>query len=118
MSGLCGNSIAPLSELRTGEGTAARYMPYPARLTILRAVTPLVEAVDVELNSEICRDVVGLCREHAKPVILSVHDFTSTPPSEELTRCIETGKSRRWRYHQTLDDGDDARGHVATSSSS
>jgi 3-dehydroquinate dehydratase-1 len=63
-----------------------------ARLDILRAVSPWVDAIDIELDTEIRADVVTLCREHAKPVIVSVHDFNGTPSREELTRLIYIGK--------------------------
>ena len=56
-----------------------------ARLALYRAILPHVQAIDVELfSTAIVWSVIEAAREHKKPVILSFHDFTSTPAREDL----------------------------------
>ncbi|MBF0591951.1 MAG: type I 3-dehydroquinate dehydratase [Nitrospirae bacterium] len=65
------------------------------RLEILSLVTPLSDAVDIEINSAIAPDVIKLVKEAGKTVITSYHDFKRTPPLKELdaiiARCKEAG---------------------------
>lgn len=55
------------------------------RLALYEAVLPHVDAVDVELSSVAIRDaVVAAAHLHAKPVILSFHDFQGMPTRADL----------------------------------
>ncbi len=63
------------------------------RLLLYRELTPLVDAVDVELASTIARDVVGVAKKKGKKVVLSYHDFGSTPDDRRLRSLV--GRARR-----------------------
>lgn len=62
-----------------------------ARLALYEAVIPAVDAVDVELASEIREPVLSAARARRIPVIVSHHDFERTPPDGELLASIERG---------------------------
>jgi 3-dehydroquinate dehydratase-1 len=62
------------------------------RLAILTAIAPSVDAIDVELNAAIRDRAVALARRHDKRVILSSHDFATTPSDAALLRTIQNGK--------------------------
>lgn len=56
-----------------------------ARLELYKAILPQVDAVDVEWSSaSIATHVVSAARALGKPVVLSFHDFTCTPPLKTL----------------------------------
>lgn len=48
-----------------------------------------VDGVDIELDSEILRDVVGLARDHDKAVVISNHDFETTQPLGALEARLD-----------------------------
>ncbi|WP_049901469.1 type I 3-dehydroquinate dehydratase [Halococcus agarilyticus] len=71
----------------------------PERLDVLRraAEQPAVEAIDVELATVTENentgegggtDVVAHAHEHDASVVVSVHDFSGTPPQSELRRTL------------------------------
>lgn len=64
-----------------------------ARLALLRVITPWVDAVDIELRAPICHDVVALGHQQGKPVIVSMHDFASTPTKDELNATVASGRA-------------------------
>ncbi|MBF0343791.1 MAG: type I 3-dehydroquinate dehydratase [Nitrospirae bacterium] len=65
------------------------------RLELLKAVTGLSDAIDVEINSEIATSVIAHVKQANKTVITSYHNFQHTPPIEELTaimaKCKQAG---------------------------
>ncbi|MET7425885.1 type I 3-dehydroquinate dehydratase [Dactylosporangium sp. NPDC005555] len=64
----------------------------PSRLRLYAALVPEVDAVDVELAStEIRAGVVAAARAHGTLVILSHHDFTTTPSPARLDALAEEG---------------------------
>ena len=62
-----------------------------ARLALYEAVIPTVDAVDIELESEIREPVLSAARARRKPVIVSHHDFERTPSDGEIHGRIERG---------------------------
>jgi len=55
------------------------------RLTLYKAILPHVAAVDVELSSVAIVDtVIAATHEHGRCVVVSFHDFTQTPATEDL----------------------------------
>lgn len=64
------------------------------RLTLFRAVAPLVDAVDIELSSrEIIGKVIAAARQHGAVVIVSYHNFECTPGTDELEAIINDAKN-------------------------
>lgn len=65
-----------------------------ARLDLYEAILPQVNAVDVELSSQsISADVIAAAHALHKPVILSFHDFTKTPPLDTLDAIARDARS-------------------------
>ena len=81
--------------VRSGEEGGIRNMSPQARLALYEKVLRLHPAyVDVELNSAIASNVMELAREFGAKVILSLHEFHSTPSSEKLRDFVELAKSK------------------------
>ena len=63
------------------------------RLSIYRAVIPLSDVVDVELQSkDIFPDIRRLCTEHNKVLIGSYHNFKTTPNGDFIDTIVLDGK--------------------------
>ncbi len=63
------------------------------RLELFKKILPNVNIIDVELSSDHLRKVlVPLARRKGKKVILSYHNFFSTPSESALVRLIRQGK--------------------------
>ncbi|RIL07345.1 MAG: hypothetical protein DCC71_03275 [Proteobacteria bacterium] len=63
------------------------------RAALYRALLPHVDAIDVEVRSEIARDVVGAARRAGKLAIASFHDFGGTPAPRALEEVVERGRA-------------------------
>jgi len=63
------------------------------RLALFRALLPRVDAVDVEIASEIARDVVRDAQCAGKLAIASFHDFAKTPSAGALADVIARGRA-------------------------
>jgi len=63
------------------------------RLALFRALIPRVDAVDVEIASEIARDVIDAARGAGKLAIASFHDFAKTPSAEALADVVARGRA-------------------------
>lgn len=63
------------------------------RLALFRALIPRVDAVDVEIASEIARDVVGAARGAGKLAVASFHDFAKTPGDGALADVLARGRA-------------------------
>lgn len=62
------------------------------RLALYQAMTPLVDAVDIEIGADaINREVIAHAREHQACVIGSFHDFDGTPDASRLQQILEKG---------------------------
>jgi 3-dehydroquinate dehydratase-1 len=88
--------IAPvLGTVRSGAEGGAWTRSERERLALYRALVPHVDALDVELDARIRRDVVRAARRARRPVVLSHHDFRKTPSARELddvvTRSAKAG---------------------------
>jgi 3-dehydroquinate dehydratase I len=62
------------------------------RLALYRALAPEVAAVDVEIASAIRADVVRVARRARRPVVLSHHDFRTTPSDRVLDAVVARGE--------------------------
>jgi 3-dehydroquinate dehydratase-1 len=65
-----------------------------ARLSLYRAVTQHVDAVDIELRSPLCDEVVELARQLDRLAIVSYHDFDHTPDDATLLATLRQGGER------------------------
>jgi 3-dehydroquinate dehydratase-1 len=63
------------------------------RLVLFRALLPRVDAVDVEIASEIARDVVRDAQRAGKLAIASFHDFAKTPGAGALADVVARGRA-------------------------
>jgi 3-dehydroquinate dehydratase I len=62
------------------------------RLALYRALLPDVAAVDVELAAKIQPDVVRAARRAGRTIVLSHHDFRTTPSDRALDAVVARGK--------------------------
>lgn len=63
------------------------------RLALFRALLPRVDAVDVEITSEIAGDVLRAARDRGKLAIASFHDFAKTPGAAALADVVARGRA-------------------------
>lgn len=74
---------------KQGEG-GVRHIPDERRLAIFEELTSFVDAVDVEFSSASMLDkVIGLAHKQGKPVIVSYHEFSVTPPATAIVEIIK-----------------------------
>jgi len=66
------------------EGGADRRLKDSKRLEIFEAVLGFVDLIDIELDSSINRQVTAMARKKKTPVIMSWHNFRSTPGASAL----------------------------------
>ena len=64
------------------------------KLEIFQAVISLVDAVDIELSSPLVSQVVDLAKQNQKTVIVSSHNFKTTPSAEALEALFQDAVSR------------------------
>lgn len=65
-----------------------------ARLSIMRAAIPYADIVDIELSSRsILKNVIDLAHETGKSVIVSHHNFKTTPVTKVLADIISRARS-------------------------
>ncbi len=77
------------------EREGGRAMPEATRAAIYAAGIAHADAVDVEIASEaLARDVVAQARDTDRTVILSAHDFATTPPRDRLLALVDDGFAR------------------------
>ncbi|MFH1504256.1 MAG: type I 3-dehydroquinate dehydratase [Candidatus Omnitrophota bacterium] len=76
------------------EGAKKRFSE-KQRLELFEAIIPLVDAVDIELSSELIRDkVIKRAKESKKKVIVSYHNFKNTPSDKSLRSIIHKAKAK------------------------
>ncbi|MBF0317901.1 MAG: type I 3-dehydroquinate dehydratase [Nitrospirae bacterium] len=84
-----------IATCRSTEEGGFKQLTEDDRFELLRLVTPMADAVDIEINSSIAPRIIKLVKEAGKTVITSYHNFQHTPSIEELTaiirRCKEAG---------------------------
>jgi 3-dehydroquinate dehydratase-1 len=69
-------------------------MPENTRLEIFKAIIPLVDCVDGEIDAPITDEVIRLAKRRKKKVIISYHNFKETPPDQQLVKLIRKGKAK------------------------
>lgn len=90
---VCGRARAlglPLiATVRAADEGGAAALSDRQRLALFEAVSPLVEALDIELRAPICSPVVEHAKRTGKLAIVSHHDFTATPSDAELAALLD-----------------------------
>lgn len=75
------------------EGGAAT-LGNPQRGALYSALIPLADLVDIELSSStILKDVVKLAKREGKKVIISYHNFKTTPGDKKLRQIVGAGRA-------------------------
>ena len=70
-----------------GEGGKAKFSD-AQRADLYQKISPLVDAMDVDLSATILKPVVALARRNKNTVILSHHDFHGTPSESVLKQIV------------------------------
>ena len=85
--------IATVRSRREGGG---RVLPDRRRIEIFRSVLPAIDAIDLELASRrLVKALVPLAHRRAKRVILSYHNFKSTPSDSVLLQLVRKAKHEK-----------------------
>jgi 3-dehydroquinate dehydratase I len=74
--------------IRIAEEGGRWNQPDEARLALFETALRELTAVDVELRSPILKEVSSLATQHRRPLVVSYHDFTKTPPIDELKKVM------------------------------
>lgn len=64
------------------------------RRALYGALATQVDALDVELRSPLCDEIVALARRHQRLAMVSAHFFDATPPDEVLRDLLADGGRR------------------------
>ncbi len=78
--------------IRSKEEGGGKKITDEVKLNIFRDNISLVNAVDIELCSPILADVVRLAKRNKKTIIVSYHNFKSTPDKQFLKRILIDAK--------------------------
>ena len=63
------------------------------RISLFTRLIPFVDAVDIEIDAEITKEVVKIAKNYEKVVIISEHDFNKMPSVNELDMLVEKSLS-------------------------
>jgi 3-dehydroquinate dehydratase-1 len=66
----------------------------PQRRALFEVLAPRAAALDIELASPLCDEVVALARQHRRLAIVSRHFFAATPPAAALEDVLGRGGER------------------------
>jgi len=64
------------------------------RRALYEALAPAVDALDVEIRSPLCDEIVALARRQGRLAIVSAHFFDATPPDAQLHGLLAEGARR------------------------
>lgn len=82
-----------IATIRKKEEGGKKSIDDKRRLQLFKKVIPLVDAVDIELgSSRILKDVIDLAHRMDKKVIVSYHNFKTTPGEKVLEGVVKRGK--------------------------
>ncbi len=82
-----------IATLRSRKEGGARALSGSARLGLFKKILPLVNAVDVELSSSgLSQKLIPLAHRSGKRVILSYHNFSSTPSDSFMAQFIRRAR--------------------------
>ncbi len=79
--------------IRKIEEGGKKFISDDNRLELFKSVTPLVDVIDIELNSkDIIEEVIKIAHDRGKLVIISYHNFKETPKQQALKNTIKKAK--------------------------
>ncbi|MCK4859644.1 MAG: type I 3-dehydroquinate dehydratase [Candidatus Omnitrophica bacterium] len=81
-----------IATVRSKKEGGQRNISANSRLKIFKIIAPIVEAVDIEMNSSILDEVVKEAKANKKRVILSYHNFKQTPANSKLEEIVRKGR--------------------------
>lgn len=84
-----------IATVRSDKEGGARYIPASLRLRLFEAVMPLVDGVDIEINSSILKQVIEQVKRKKKKAILSYHNFKQTPSDNKLEQIIKEARRKQ-----------------------
>lgn len=87
-------SLPLIGTIRRPEDGGRKTMRENTRLEIFKAIIPLVDCVDSEIDSPITEEVISLAKRKKKKLIISYHNFKETPSNQQLVRLIRRGMAR------------------------
>lgn len=70
------------------------YIPDKKRLFLYREISDYVDIIDVEIKSNIFKNVFEIAKSKNKKLIGSYHNFKKTPNFEILKKILKTGKNK------------------------
>ena len=94
LEGLRGKGLPVITTVRSSREGGKYPISDRERIALFSALMPLSDAVDIELSSIApLNEIIRRARRSKKRVILSYHNFNSTPPKGRLERIIDRGNS-------------------------
>lgn len=85
-----GKGLPIIATIRKKEEDGKRYISDDERLKLFNAVIPLVDAIDIELESKsILKEVIRKAHANKKTIIISYHNLTGTPLNAKLEDMIK-----------------------------
>lgn len=72
----------------TGEVRGTVKLSDAERAALYQNISPLVDAIDIDLSAAILKSVVAAARRNKNTVILSHHDFDGTPSESRLKQIV------------------------------
>ena len=78
--------------IRTGEEGGKLKIHDDERYRLFKIIIPYADAIDIEINSRISREIVKLGKVYKKIIIGSYHNFKETPDNAFLEMVLAKGK--------------------------
>jgi len=83
-----------LTTVRSFNEGGKKRIPDSERLNLYERLSRYSDYLDVEINSNICRDVAMISKRQKRVFIASYHNFDITPNDNFLRRLLKRGKGR------------------------
>jgi len=84
-----------IATIRSAKEGGKKGFSQAQRLKLFEAVTPLADAVDIELSSKLIIDkVIKKAKQAGKTTIISYHNFKSTPSESTLKKIVLKAKDK------------------------
>lgn len=87
--------IPIIATIRSRKEGGGRSFPEADRGRLFRKILPWVDAIDLEMNSKHLLKLIPLAHQKGKRVILSYHNFHTTPPRRVLKNLLRKSLRRR-----------------------
>ena len=87
-------SLPIIGTIRRPEDGGRKSISDRSCLEIFKAIIPVINCVDIEIDSPIIDEVVNLAKGRKKKVITSYHNFDQTPSDKQLVKLLRKGKAK------------------------